>query len=335
MQRTLADFALGPVVVMIMTMLSAGCRQAGHESGTSQESALSGELIIFHAGSLAVPLRAVSERFQQKYPGITVQAEAAGSRDTARKVSDLGRPCDVLASADYAVIEELLMPAHAAFNICFAGNEMALAFTSRSKFAGEISARNWPEVLLRPGVKIGRADPERDPCGYRTVMLLQLAEKYYGSPGLADKLLASDDRYLRPKGTDLLVLLESGEIDYVFIYRSVAEQHQLQMVLLPDEISLKLPAMASHYRTAMVKLRGRSPGQSVTQRGEAITYSVTIPCNAPHPLAAQAYVALLLSPEGQAILSACGQQPFSPARVHGFTALPKALQPYCRQEPPP
>lgn len=46
--------------------------------------------------------------------------EAAGSRDCARKIRDLKRPCDVLASADYLVIEQLLVPDYADWNICFA-----------------------------------------------------------------------------------------------------------------------------------------------------------------------------------------------------------------------
>jgi len=99
-------------------------------------------------------------------------------------------------------------------------------------------------------VAVGRADPDRDPCGYRTVMVLQLSEKHYGLPELADHLLAKDQRFIRPKETDLLALLESGEIDYLFIYRSVIEQHKLKMVSLPSEVNLSSPAMADCYRTA-------------------------------------------------------------------------------------
>ena len=91
-------------------------------------SSAENELVIFHAGSLSVPLREISELFQKEHPEIIIKAEASGSRDAARKICDLGRKCDVLASADYRVVEDLLMPNHADFNIRFALNEMVIAY---------------------------------------------------------------------------------------------------------------------------------------------------------------------------------------------------------------
>ncbi len=184
------------------------------------------ELTVFHAGSLSVPFREVSTLFEQRHPGVTVKAEAAGSRDCARKISDLGRSCDVFGSADYKVVENLLMPEHTDFNIRFATNEMAIVYTQKSNRANEISSANWCNMLLDDDVIFGRSDPNSDPCGYRTVMVFQLAEEYYGRPGLAKALTEKHgNKYIRPKETDLLALLEAGEIDYVFIYRSVGQQH--------------------------------------------------------------------------------------------------------------
>ena len=71
------------------------------------------KLVIFHAGSLSVPFAQISELFEQEYPGIVVRAEAAGSRQCARKICDLGRQCDVIASADYFDdISDRLVTAH-------------------------------------------------------------------------------------------------------------------------------------------------------------------------------------------------------------------------------
>jgi len=317
-------------------LVLSGCAEKvappdGKKTDDAGEKTITGELTLFHAGSLAVPLREASEEFQKRHPGVTVKAEAAGSRDSARKICDLGRPCDVLAAADYKVVEELLMPAHADYNIRFATNEMAIAYTARSKLADQVNAKNWHQIVLRPDVAFGRADPNRDPCGYRTVMLFQLAEKHYKAPGLADKLLAKDERFVRPKETDLLALLESGEIDYLFIYRSVIQQHKLSMVALPGEVSLKSPALEKLYQTATVQVTGKKPGELVTQKGEAIVYSVTIPRNAPNAAAAQAYVALLLSPEGRTVMRRNGQEPIEPAEVDRRDKLPETLKPMCRQ----
>jgi molybdate/tungstate transport system substrate-binding protein len=314
--RTLCTFAL----------LAPGIASAADEAKT--------KLIVFHAGSLSVPMREVSKRFMEQHPNVEVLAEAAGSRDCARKVSDLGRPCDILAAADYKVVENLLMPDFADFNIRFATNEMAVAYTERSNGREELTAENWPEVLLRKRVAFGRADPNRDPCGYRSVMVFQLAERYLKRPGLAKALELKDGRrFIRPKETDLLALLESGEIDYLFIYRSVAQQHNLKFLTLPDQINLKAAEHADLYDKATVQVTGKKPGEFLTRRGAPIQYSATIPQGAPNRQLAEAYLAYLLSPEGQAILSRNGQTPILPARAKGLEKVPKSARAYCATSP--
>lgn len=290
-----------------------------------------GELVIFHAGSLSVPFREVSAEFEKMHPDIRVKAEAAGSRMCARKISELGRACDVMGSADYKVVDNLLMGDHADFNIRFALNEMAIAYTNGSRHSADITAENWQDILPGDEVAVGRSDPDMDPCGYRTLMVFQLAEKHYEIPGLAAGLRAKD-KHIRPKETDLLALLEAGEIDYVFIYRSVAAQHGLKMVLLPDEINLKSQAHAALYDTAVVEVSGRKPGETITRRGEPMVYSVTIPKNAPNRKAAEAWVALLLSEKGREIMEKNGQRCMKPAEVDGADRLPDSLKEFFEKE---
>ena len=319
------------VTVAVVLAGAAGCRdRSASSSGDGDE--ISGELIVFHAGSLTGPFDELLAMFEAEHPGIDVKAEAAGSRQCARKISDLHRPCDVMASADYRVVASLLAPDHASFNIHFATNEMVVAYTDSSIGSEAISADNWHEVLTRPDVLVGRSDANSDPCGYRALMVFQLAEKYYGLAGLAQKL---DDRcrHIRPKETNLLALLKRGEVDYLLIYRSVATQHGLRMVLLPDEVNLESPDMAELYATASVRLSGSRPGEFITRTGGPITYSVTIPHSSANPAAAEAFVALLLSPAGRAVMERHGQGNLVHAIADGFNAMPPGLQLLCRPGP--
>ena len=312
-----------------LALTLAGALVSGCED---REAKAETELIIFHAGSLSVPVQQLAELFEAAHPGVTIKAESAGSRHCARKISDLHKPCDVMMSADTRVIESLLMPDHATFNIQFATNEMAIAYTADSKFADEVSAATWPDVLLRDGVIFGRSEPDSDPCGYRTVLVFQLAERAFELPGLSNRLMTAPAA-IRPKETDLLALLEAGEIDYLFIYRSVAAQHGLRMIQLPDEVNLRSTELADVYATATVELTGKEPGEVITRRGEPMIYGVTIPRDAPNPTAAQAWVELLLSDAGREVMERNGQPCVTPPTVDGHENLPASLQSVCVARP--
>jgi len=312
------------IYAILITILGShiGCKK-------NDQKLIRNELIIFHAGSLSVPFREISDLFTKEYPNIIIKAEASGSRNAARKISDLRRQCDVMGSADYKVVANLLMPNHADFNIRFALNEMVIAYTDKSRLSSDITPDNWHKILLNDKVAFGRSDPNLDPCGYRSLMVFQLAQTHYKIPGLAEKL-QKKDKYIRPKETDLLALLEAGEIDYMFIYRSVAAQHNLKMILLPDQINLKSAAFAELYNTATVKVSGKTPNDFITRRGEPMIYSVTIPKNAPNPKAAENWLALLLSPQGREIMQKNGQPTLKPPKADGFDNLPDKLKPFCR-----
>jgi len=288
---------------------------------------LSGDLIIFHAGSLAVPFWEIAEAFMAEHPKVRVRREAAGSRESARKISDLGRPCDVMASADYLVIDTLLLPEHATWNIKFAANQMSIAYTDRSRYAEALTADNWLDLVMRADVAFGRSDPNTDPCGYRTLLTAKLAEKHYARPGFAERLAQKDRRFMRPKETDLLALLETGAIDYVFIYRSVAEQHRLRWLALPEEIHLGNADLADWYASVSVEISGPEPGTTMTQPGAPMVYGVTIPTNAPNPEAALAFVAFLLDKDkGLAIMERNGQPGVVPSASATYEQVPEALK---------
>ncbi len=285
-----------------------------------------GTLVIFHAGSLTRPMQDLARAYKKHHPRAKIQLEAAGSRHCARKIAELGRRADVFGSADYKVVDNLLVPKYATWNIQFAVNEMVIAYNKASRKHGEITAANWTRILRDPQVRIGRSDPNSDPCGYRTVMVFQLAERFYQVPGLAAALTAKHgQKFIRPKETDLLALLEAGEIDYLPIYRSVAIQHGLSYVTLPPEVNLGVPAQAARYAQAKVTVSGKTPGSTLVRRGQPIVYSITIPSNAPNPTGAEAFVALVLSAEGRALMKKNGQPPLSPPRVTGHEHLPPGL----------
>ncbi|MBW2034582.1 MAG: extracellular solute-binding protein, partial [Deltaproteobacteria bacterium] len=210
-------------------------------------------------------------------------------------------------------------------------NQLVLCYTDNSRFANEVNADNWYKILGRKGVIWGHSDPNLDPCGYRSLMVLQLAEIYYKKPGLYDQLIANrPKKNVRPKSVELVSLLKTGNMDYAWEYLSVAVQHDLKFVKLPDEINLGNYKKDSLYKQAKVKVTGKKPGTWMTRTGKSCTYGITMIKDAPNPDAAVAFLGYLMDPRGGLkVLQEMGQPPFIPCRVSTEkmkSQLPSSLQ---------
>jgi molybdate/tungstate transport system substrate-binding protein len=315
-----------PVMALFMTTLLT-CPQTGF----AKEKRLTGKVIIFQAGSLTIPLAKMEKAFEAKHPGVDIVREAAGSRKCARKISDLKKPCDIMASADYTVIDGMLIPEYADWNIRFATNRLVLCYTAKSRYADKINAENWYKILTKKGVVWGHSEPNADPCGYRSLMVLQLAEKHYKKPGLYKKLINNRPKEnIRPKSVELVALLQTGNMDYAWEYRSVAVQHELKFIELHDKINLGNYKHDNFYKQAEVTLTGKKPGTTTKKKGKSCTYGVTLIKDAPNREAATAFLQYMLNPDGGLkILKEMGQPPFIPCRVptaEMMAILPAELQ---------
>lgn len=284
------------------------------------------KLTIFAAGTLAVPFKEVDAIFEKQNPGVVVQPQFGGSVKMAKQITDLHKDADLIAVADYNVIPKYLFAqngkqAYATWYAGFARNSVTFVYTDKSKFAGEINSKNWYQVLARKGVEIGRSNPDTDPSGYQTVQTLGLAEKYYKEPGLAQKILANAPlSNMRDTETSLIAALQLGQIDYLAIYRSDALQHHLKFVDLPAKINLSDPAESAFYK------QGVAHTKNGDLAGNPIVYAITIVAGTKHADLAAKYVALLLGPEGQAVMKKNGFGEFKPAYAVHAEDMPASLK---------
>ncbi len=323
----LGEMKFEVLLLLVVASLLLGC--STHETTAT--------LKVFHAGSLTEPMKAFKEAFEEKYPNVVVQTEAAGSAATIRKVTELGRKADVIATADYTLIQKMMYPEYANWTIMFAKNQIVLAYNDNSRYADEINSQNWYEILRKPDVRFGFSNPNDDPCGYRSLMVIQLAELYYNDTKIFDDLVAKHSNLkfseengsyvllmppsekievdeskimIRSMEMELIHLLESGEIDYFFIYKSVAKQHGFRFVELPPQIDLSSPDYAEFYGKVKVVMAN---GKEVS--GKPIVYGITIPKNVENKEPAEEFVKLVVSEEGRKILKELGQDPLVPARA--------------------
>ena len=85
-------------------------------------------MIVYHAGSLTAAFTPVEQAFTCQ-TGVGVSDNTGGSVDLLRQVTAGGKPADVVASADYAAMDQLLKPAGAAdYTVVFAHGRMVLAY---------------------------------------------------------------------------------------------------------------------------------------------------------------------------------------------------------------
>lgn len=311
-------------------------------------------LRVFHAGSLTIPLNKVKNIFEAKYPNVKVLLEPSGSVEAIRKVVDYGKSADVVAVADYKLIENLMYPNYTNFYIKFAVNNLVLAYTNKSRYAEEISKENWYTILGRKDVRFGFSDPNKDPCGYRSLVALALAQIYYEKPSLfkcliedytniglkvegqnytiivPEKLSVKGSKVVvRAKSVDLLALVESGIIDYAFEYESVAVQHKLNFVEFPPQINLGSPEYEKFYSKVQVKLLAGSKNEQIIV-ASPIVYGITIPKNAKNPELGVKFVTIVLGVKGKSIFKDSGQPPI--LKPLGYGKIPKPLLPYVKLE---
>ncbi|MGZ4920337.1 MAG: tungstate ABC transporter substrate-binding protein WtpA [Halobacteriota archaeon] len=297
-------------IVIALIVSAAGCITP---TTTTQQT-----LTIFHAGSLSKPFDQLATAFQNANPGVTVQRQSAGSIDTVKKITELNQTADIVATSDYSVINQYLYPNYTNWVGKFASNKMVVMYTNTSKYASEINASNWYQILTRPDVAVGRSDPNADPNGYRTLMVWKLAQNYYNNASLYDALLAqAPQQYVRPKEVDLTALLQSGQVDYAWNYLSVAKQNNFSYVDLPDQLNLGNQSYQSYYQTVNVTASNQ------TVNGSYIEYGITIPTNAPNTNLAIQFIQFMYSPQGAAIMNASYQPLIVPMQTLG--AVPPGL----------
>jgi molybdate/tungstate transport system substrate-binding protein len=280
-------------------------------------------LTILAAGTLAVPFKQVNAMFEKQYPNVTVQAQYGGSVMMARRITDLHQDADLLAVADYNVIPKYMFgnQPHASWYAGFARNAITFVYTDKSKYTDEINSQNWYKVLARPGVEIGRSNPDTDPSGYQTVQMLDLAEKYYNAPGLKQNVLANAPlTNMRDTETELISALQLGQIDYLATYRSDALQHHLKFLDLPAKINLSDPAHAAFYRQGVAHTKNGAAA------GRPIVYAITTVNGSKNADLAEKYVALLLGPQGQAVMKNNGFGGISPAFAVHIEVMPAGLK---------
>ncbi len=290
--------------------------------------AATADVVVAYAGSLVTLMeRSLGPAFSAA-SGDAFEGRAKGSTALANLIAGGLLSPDVFVSADAASAKSLLGGAKPAarWYATWASTRVEIAYSPKSTFAADFDAAAkgklaWYELLQRPGVRIARTDPAQDPKGYRVLLVMQLAERYYNVPNLSRTILGDPENpeQVLPEES-ALARLDAGEIDGLWAYSTESVGRGLPAIALPPEIDLGDPARAAIYATASVTVGGR------THAGSPSVYAFTIPTAAPNPAGAVAFGRYLLSDAGRELERKAGLTPLVPAFAGDPAAVPAELR---------
>ena len=255
-------------------------------SGAFAEQAVT----VLYAGSLVGLMeRSVGPAFKQQ-TGDEFRGHAGGSQELAKKVKEGALQGDVFISADPKVNALLSGQTNAdQWYVTFAESPLVLGISPSGRFASDAKGKPWDEILMQPGVKIGRTDPAKDPKGALTVEFLKKADK----PELAKLVL--DHSSVLPEET-LVQKIQAGELDVGFFYSVETTDAGLTAIEFPAAITPKA------------------------------IYTLTILQNAPNPDSGQKFISFLLGSKGLALLKEHGLSLTDPQLTDADSSVPPAIR---------
>lgn len=294
-----------PVAACVLALLS--CRPAADA-----------EVVVFLDQGLSPLFGDLVEAARREAPGMRVRLEPSEGSLAVRKVTEMGLKADLVATCSSAALAGLVEAGKAAWALTFATDEVVLAHKDHSRFTDEVSTANWAEVLGRPGVALGCADPSTSAVAADAAFAWQLA----GRPNLRQRCASE---LLVPGEAELVGLLESRAADYVFLHRSTAESHHLKVTALAPEWNLSRLELADAYGAASLGER----------RGRPIACGLTVLEGAANPASARRVLAALLSEAGRKAVLRAGLRPVEPPVSAQPEALPEPARSLVPRRPPP
>ncbi|HZU06144.1 MAG TPA: molybdate ABC transporter substrate-binding protein [Chloroflexota bacterium] len=234
---------------------------------------VSGEVIVFAAASLTDAFKEIGAAFEAAYPGVRVTFNF-GASSQLRTQLEQGAQADVFASADQIQMDRAKDAGLIAGpDRVFVRNRLVV-IAPRSNPAGVYELKD----LAKPGLRFVTAAPEVPIGVYTQSMLERLAQDPAYGPDFKEQVNANIVSR-EPNVRQVVAKVSLGEADAAVVYHSdvtpdVADK--LVRIEIPDPFNM------------------------------LATYPVAVVRNAPNPAGAEAFIAYVLGPQGQATLERWG-----------------------------
>jgi molybdate/tungstate transport system substrate-binding protein len=276
-------------------------------------------LDVAYAGSMGSMMEGPVKTGVASALQIAMHGRAQGSDALAQLIAGGSIVADVFIPVTATPVRTVLAAQKTSSATPIARTEMVIAYSPKSGYAADFDAAAsrrrgapaWYEILTRPGVRFGRTDPSADPQGRNIIFTLQLAERYYRQPGLANRILGETINAAQIFSEPTVeARLQSGELDAAAAYKIQPGPFGLPYVTLPDEINLGNESLRARYDAATLTLpNGR------TYHPEPLVYYAAIISGTQHPREAEAFVRWFTEGEGRSVLRRFAYDPPAGART--------------------
>ncbi|HLY77584.1 MAG TPA: substrate-binding domain-containing protein [Thermoplasmata archaeon] len=345
-----------PVVVVVALLVAAGGLGIGFVAGyeyraspaSSPTAVVNSTLWVLGAGTLDTLFPELARQLVNETPNVSAPAAAQtyeGSLGVTTAIASLNAKVDVAAVADFRLIPQLLQPRFAGYEVVFGATPEVLAYNPSIAAFDGINASNWGWKLLKDVTTPGDApmavwNASTDPNGYNEIFSLELqgmlyngtanavySQLYGGASG--HPAIPNSATTLTEPESQAATLLDTGVVSALITYRAYAVLNHLSFVSFNPIVGLQANTSAALADYAQLSTTiVDSTGAFVPVVPAPVLFAVTVPSNAPNPALGAAFIHLLLSPQGAAILSAGGAfTPIFPGWSNDPRASPSVLAP--------
>jgi molybdate/tungstate transport system substrate-binding protein len=338
-------------VIIVIIVIVAGVGAYYYYSSTSSSSSMvmsstmmsptvsaSPTLILYSADSFVIESTVLETAFTSSTGIAMAPPKAGGSLLLASEIAQ-GNPVSVFISLSHgAVTAAHLGNQSSGWAIAFASDQMTLAYSNatlqnsaanatvtacKSALAANTTMAwgNCFTMLTSGSVKVGTGNPNADPSGYRGWIVLEAAGQAYAnnSSFYENRLISNNGNVTAASAADLIAPLQTGQIQFLWIYKSSAIAHNLNYLQLPEQVNLGDPKYSSFYSQFSYQLA------TGIETGGVIRLWITVPADSTDTADSLQFVAFVVK-NSPTLLSQYGLLLTTPAKLYNSTTVPPLLQ---------
>lgn len=260
---------------------------------TTSKNAPASPLVLFSADAYVNESAALEAGFTAQ-TGVAMATPVGAGASTLAANIRAGDPVNLFLSVSRTAVEgPALGSEFPGWAVAFAADQIGVAYTSASTTkpaaqavlssyktaAATNTTAAWYEFfnnLTSGQVRVGISNPNDDPAGFRAWMVLQLAGIAYdggvsNQQYFVNRLIINQGNTTAASAAALVPALVTGQINFLFIYKSTITSEGLNSIQLCNEINLGMSTYNSFYSQATYMTAGG------LEKGAAIVLWLTVP----------------------------------------------------------